>query len=70
VAVWAAREGWRFVLNLAAVFGGIHFYTQWFEYLGATSVSVLAAGVLVLVFAVLLWRLNRQVSVQPPEARC
>jgi hypothetical protein len=66
VAVWAAREGWRWVLNLAAVFGGIHFYTQWFEYLGATPASVLAAGVLVLVFAVLLWRLNRQVSLQPP----
>ena len=34
VAVWAARANRRFVVNLAAVFGGIHFYTQWFERLG------------------------------------
>jgi iron complex transport system permease protein len=70
VAIWAARAGRRWVLNLAAVFGGIHFYTQWFEYLGATPVSVLAAGVLVLVFAVILWQLNRRASGQPAGARC
>ena len=41
------------------VFAGIHFYTQWFEHLGATPGSVLLAGVLLLGLAVLLWRLNR-----------
>ena len=57
--VWAGQTNRRWVLNLVAVFGGIHFYTQWFERLGATPGSVLAAGVLMLVFAVGLWRLNR-----------
>jgi iron complex transport system permease protein len=58
VAVWAATANRRFVVNLAAVFGGIHFYTQWFERLGATPVSVLIAGLTVLAFAGGLWRLN------------
>lgn len=58
-AVWAGWSNRRWLLNLVAVFAGIHFYTQWFERLGATPGSVLAAGVLVLGFAVLLWRLNR-----------
>ena len=30
VGIWGARENRRWVVNLAAVFGGIHFYTQWF----------------------------------------
>jgi iron complex transport system permease protein len=51
------------VPNLVAVFGGIPFCTQWFAYLGATPVSVLTAGILVLVFAMILWRLNRRASV-------
>ena len=57
-AVWAGWTNRRWMLNLVAVFGGIHFYTQWFEHLGATPVSVLAAGVVVLLLAILLWRLN------------
>ena len=61
-AVWAGRGNRRWVLNLVAVFAGIHFYTAWFEHLGATPGSVLAAGVLVLAFAVLLWRLNRSLA--------
>ncbi len=61
-AVWAARANRRWVLNLAATFGGIHFYTQWFERLGADPVTVLAAGLLTLGFAILLWRLNRRLA--------
>src|SRR5688572_32258315 len=34
VGVWGARENRRWVVNCAAVFGAIHFYTQWFERLG------------------------------------
>jgi hypothetical protein len=60
--LWAARANRRWMLNLAAVFGGIHFYTQWFEHLGANPVSVLGAGVLVLVFAMLLWQLNQRAN--------
>jgi iron complex transport system permease protein len=59
-ALWSARANRRWMLNLVAVFGGIHFYTQWFEHLGADPVSVLGAGVLVLVFAMGLWQLNHR----------
>lgn len=54
--VWAARVNRRWLLNLAAAFGGIHFYTQWFERLGATPASILCAGLLLLVVALVLWR--------------
>ena len=62
VAVWGGTTNRRWVLNLVTVFAGIHFYTQWFEHLGATPASLLAAGLIVLVFAVVLWRLNRRGS--------
>jgi hypothetical protein len=68
VAAWAVRANRRWVVNLAAVFGAIHFYTQWFERLGATPVSVLAGGVLVLGFAVLAWKLNRKAEAMPAAA--
>ena len=48
VAVWGVRVNRRWVVNVAAVFGAIHFYTQWFERLGATPLSVLLAGLLAL----------------------
>ncbi|MBN8941446.1 MAG: hypothetical protein J0H01_18210 [Rhizobiales bacterium] len=57
---WAARAGRSWVLNLAAVFGAIHFYTQWFERLGPSPLSILVAGVLTLGLAVGLWRYNRR----------
>ena len=47
------------MVNLVATFGAIHFYTQWFERLGANPLSILIAGVLALVFALGLWRFNR-----------
>jgi hypothetical protein len=56
---WAARANRPWVLNLAAVFGAIHFYTQWFERLGATPLSVLVAGVVTLGSAVALWKYNQ-----------
>src|SRR5262245_8916303 len=31
VGAWAAMHGRRGAVNMAATFGGIHFYTQWFE---------------------------------------
>ena len=34
--VWAASVNRRWLVNTAAAFGAIHFYTQWFERLGAT----------------------------------
>ena len=58
IGVWAARVNRRWVVNLAAVFGAIHFYTQWFERLGADPISVILAGISVVAIAVLLWRYN------------
>lgn len=56
---WAARANRPWVLNLAAVFGAIHFYTQWFEKLGPNPFSVLVAGVLSLGLAVGIWKYNQ-----------
>ena len=39
------------MVNIAAVFGGIHFYTQWFSILGANAISVLLAGVILIAIA-------------------
>lgn len=58
-AIWAWRSNRRWVLNVIAVFGGIHFYTQWFEILGATPGTVLIAGLLALGFAVALKSINK-----------
>lgn len=45
---WGAREGRKFVVNTCAVFGSIHFYTQWFERLGASPGPLMTAGVIAL----------------------
>lgn len=44
--VWAVRANKRWVVNLVAVFGSIHLYTQYFELLGAEPGAVLAAGLI------------------------
>jgi hypothetical protein len=59
IGIWAARENRRWVLNIAAAFGAIHFYTQWFERLGVNPIVVLLAGILALGFAIGLWHFNR-----------
>jgi hypothetical protein len=59
--VWAVRVNRRWLVNLVAVFAGIHFYTQWFERLGATPLSVLLAGMVMLASAAALWMFNRRV---------
>ena len=56
--VWAWRHNRRWLVNVVAVFGGIHFYTQWFERLGASAQTVLIAGLLALGFAIGLRTLN------------
>ncbi|HWD58232.1 MAG TPA: DUF2157 domain-containing protein [Stellaceae bacterium] len=58
VGVWAARVNRRFVVNMAATFGAIHFYTQWFERLGAAPLTITLAGLIVVAIAVGLWRYN------------
>ena len=57
-AIWSWKNNRRWVLNTVATFGGIHFYTQWFENLGATPATVLTAGLLALAFAAGLRSVN------------
>jgi iron complex transport system permease protein len=59
--VWAVQVNRRWLVNLVAVFTGIHFYTQWFEHLGTTPSSVLLGGLVMLASAVALWMFNRRV---------
>ena len=59
--IWAMQVNRRWLVNLVALFAGIHFYTQWFERLGATPLSVLLGGVVMLASAFALWMFNRRV---------
>jgi hypothetical protein len=61
-AIWGVQANRRWVVNVATVFGAIHFYTQWFERLGATPVSVLIAGLLALGLALSLRYFNKAVA--------
>lgn len=61
--VWAARANKRWVVNLLAVFGAIHFYTQYFERLGASPVSILFAGLVALGIALVIVRYNKAAAV-------
>jgi hypothetical protein len=58
VGIWGVHAGRRWVVNSATTFGAIHFYTQWFERLGARPLSVTLAGLSVVAIAVALWRYN------------
>jgi hypothetical protein len=60
--IWAVQVNRRWLVNLVAVFAGIHFYTQWFEHLGATPLSVLLGGLVMLASAFALWMFNRRGS--------
>jgi hypothetical protein len=59
IGAWAVWENRRWVVNIVAVFFALHFYTQWFERLGASPLSILGGGLLLIVFGVLLRSLNR-----------
>jgi hypothetical protein len=61
-AIWSWKRNRRWVLNIVAIFAGIHFYTQWFEYLGASPGTVLIAGLLALGFAVGLRSVNTKMK--------
>lgn len=69
VGVWGIYANRRWVVNAAAVFGAIHFYTQWFEYLGPNPLSVLGGGILLVVFGLLLrWVNGRIFRAKAPNA--
>jgi hypothetical protein len=56
---WAAWFNKRWVVNLLAVFGAIHFYTQYFERLSAFPGSILVAGLAGLGIAFAIVRYNK-----------
>ena len=58
-ALWGMRANRRWVVNVAAVFGAIHLYTQWFDRLGPGPLAFIVGGLLMLAFAYGLWALNR-----------
>ncbi len=45
---WAWRAERRWLVVTGAVFGGIHFFTQWFALIGASPGSVVLGGILVI----------------------
>ena len=64
-AVWAMRNDRRWVVNVCAVFGAIHFYTQFFEKLGANPITILLAGVTALGIAIAIWQFNKKAVANP-----
>ncbi len=58
VGIWAVKENRRWVVNSVAVFGSIHFYTQWFELLGGTPISVIIAGLIAIGIVIGLRKYN------------
>ena len=66
--IWAARVNRRWLVNLVAVFGAIHFYTQWFEYFDATPLTILIAGLATLGIALGLWAWNQRAPAPPVPA--
>lgn len=59
---WAIFANRRWVVNSVAVFGAIHFFTQWFMVLGAQPFSILGGGLLLIGFGLALARFNRWVG--------
>lgn len=65
---WGARNGRRFLVNVAATFGGILVYTQWFERMALQPISVIAGGLFAIAIGLGLWNYNRRV-LMPGEPR-
>ena len=59
---WGARNGRRFMVNAAAAFGAIGFYTQWFERLGLDPVTVMGGGLAAIGAGYALWRYNARAA--------
>jgi len=64
--LWALRRNQRWVVNLLAVFGAIHFLTQYFIRMHTTPVSDIVAGVLTLAIALVIVRYNKGAQRHPP----
>ena len=66
---WAVFANRRWVVNSVAVFGAVHFFTQWFMVLGAQPISIVGGGVLLIVFGLALARFNNWVGQRPAPGR-
>ncbi|HEY8574758.1 MAG TPA: hypothetical protein VIL88_00295 [Devosia sp.] len=61
---WALFANRRWVVNTVAVFGAVHFFTQWFMALGAQPFSILGGGLLLIAFGLVLARFNRWAGIR------
>jgi len=68
IILWSWKNNRQWVLNTGAVFGGIHFYTQYFERLHTSLGSVLVAGLLAMAFASILRSVNSNMPQIPNKA--
>ncbi len=59
IGFWAWKENRVWLINLLGIFGSIHFYTQWFEALGAQPLSLFLGGVIAIGIAMLFKKLNK-----------
>ena len=59
LGTWAVFADRRWVVNSVAVFGAVHFFTQWFLALGAQPFSILVGGLLLIGFGLALARFNQ-----------
>ncbi len=59
---WGARSGRRFMVNAAATFGAINFYTQWFERLGLDPLTVIGGGLAAIGAGYAIWRYNARAA--------
>jgi hypothetical protein len=62
LGAWAAAKNRRGLVNAAATFASIHFFTQWFERLKTAPETVIAAGAIAVAIAFALWRYNQRMQ--------
>jgi len=67
VGYWAWKANRVWLINVLGVFGSIHFYTQWFETLGAQPESLFLGGVIAVGIAILFKRFNNNLKVETQE---
>ena len=64
VGFWAWKANRVWLINVLGVFGSIHFYTQWFETLGAQPESLLLGGVIAVGIAILFKKFNNNLKLE------